>query len=347
MPHDFQVSLSSGISYFTKEEYGKALAVFNFQLKSQPDNIIAMILRAYCMFKNNDIAGAEQSLNAAVRIDSAHPLLAIYHTKILADMGGDAKQNLRKLQDLIDSEYYYLSDLMETALNVVFPGNDYYKFLQMAHEILKPKTYLEIGVCTGLSIQYAIYSDIVIGVDVDRATFQVPAPPNLQMFYKTSTSFFSEDMRPILCGTNIDLTFIDGLHTYEQTLWDFIQIEKCCHDHSIAIFHDCLPLTKGIAQRETDKYLWTGWCGDVWKIRPILQKYRPDLTLTTFAAAPSGLLVVEGLDPDSRVLEDNLQKIREEFDPMEYSMEIFEDLLAHSQASSTEGVRRFLTEARR
>ncbi len=32
------------------------------------------------------------------------------------------------------------------------------------------------------------------------------------------------------------------------------------------------------------------WTGDVWKLIPILQRYRPDLQLTLFDAPPSGLV---------------------------------------------------------
>ncbi len=344
MQHDSLVALSSGSFYIAREEYQKASAVLDFRLRQEPKDVGAMALRAYCQFKRGDIASAERLLNAAIQIDPRHPLPILYHTKILLEQNQNTRQNLLKLQSLIDSDYYYTNELCDLAMNVAFPGEDYYQILKTIQDLIRPAAYVEIGVCKGLSIQYATHSDIVLGVDVEQHEFQVEAPPNLRMFYKTSNQFFKEDIAESLKQKKVDFTFIDGLHTYEQTLLDFIQIEKYCHKLSIAAFHDCLPLTKGIAQRETPNSFWIGWCGDVWKILPILKKYRPDLTLTMVGAAPSGLLLVQGLDPDSRVLADNFHKIRQEFDPLEYTQDFFERNLAGSLPASSDSVRSLLAD---
>jgi hypothetical protein len=55
------------------------------------------------------------------------------------------------------------------------------------------------------------------------------------------------------------------------------------------------------------------WTGDVWKAVFVLLRYRPDLRLTVIDARPSGLVLVEGLDPRSRVLDDNAERIAAEF----------------------------------
>ena len=53
--------------------------------------------------------------------------------------------------------------------------------------------------------------------------------------------------------------------------------------------------------------------GDVWKVVSILREYRPDLRIKIVATAPSGLCVVRGLDPASRVLGDRLDEIVERY----------------------------------
>jgi hypothetical protein len=55
------------------------------------------------------------------------------------------------------------------------------------------------------------------------------------------------------------------------------------------------------------------WAGDVWKVLAILRRYRPDLTITTFDAAPTGLVAVSNLDPESTVLAEHYTALVEEF----------------------------------
>jgi putative intracellular protease/amidase len=44
------------------------------------------------------------------------------------------------------------------------------------------------------------------------------------------------------------------------------------------------------------------WTGDIWKLASCLAELRPDLLLIPLDTAPTGLLLVAGLDPDNRVL---------------------------------------------
>jgi hypothetical protein len=62
-----------------------------------------------------------------------------------------------------------------------------------------------------------------------------------------------------------------------------------------------VPLDDVTQRRERQTQFWTG---DVWKVVLCLKHYRPDLDIFTVAAAPSGLTLVAGLDPSSRVLRD-------------------------------------------
>lgn len=52
-----------------------------------------------------------------------------------------------------------------------------------------------------------------------------------------------------------------------------------------------------------------GWTGDVWKIVPVLQMYRPDLTLLTLGSYTTGLLLITGLDSANTCLHDNYARI--------------------------------------
>jgi hypothetical protein len=51
----------------------------------------------------------------------------------------------------------------------------------------------------------------------------------------------------------------------------------------------------------------------------LLKTYRPDLSIHTIAASPSGLALVRKLDPASRVLAENFQRVCGELMTLDYS----------------------------
>jgi hypothetical protein len=127
----------------------------------------------------------------------------------------------------------------------------------------------------------------------------------------TSDDFFARaDLKAEFSGASIDLAFIDGLHLFEQSLRDFINVERHCGPRSVVLVHDCLPLDPISAARERAAAFWTG---DVWKTVAILKRWRPDLEIRTVATWPSGLAVITRLDPASRVLDENYEAIVAQF----------------------------------
>jgi hypothetical protein len=61
------------------------------------------------------------------------------------------------------------------------------------------------------------------------------------------------------------------------------------------------------------------WSGDVWKLVVILKKYRPDLSIHVVGAPPTGVCIVRKLDPASRVLAENHERLTAEFMALDYS----------------------------
>ncbi|MEC9466430.1 MAG: tetratricopeptide repeat protein [Myxococcota bacterium] len=198
----------------------------------------------------------------------------------------------------------------------IMPGPYYRTVLSQMHSLVNPKTYLEIGVATGDSLQLASPKTRVIGVDPNpKFTFELEA--NTSVYCETSDVFFDEyDVLSLFGQKTIDFCFIDGLHTFDQALKDFINAEKYASEDAVFVFHDCYPFERTSASRERQT---TFWAGDVWKVIPILEKYRPDLALHTIQAAPTGLGVVTGMNPQSSVLEEQFEAIVEEFMPMDFS----------------------------
>ena len=64
-----------------------------------------------------------------------------------------------------------------------------------------------------------------------------------------------------------------------------------------------------MTRRDLDNLPDGPWTGDVWKLIPILQSWRPDLTVTVLDCQPTGLVCISGLDPSNRVLSENYDRI--------------------------------------
>lgn len=190
---------------------------------------------------------------------------------------------------------------------IIYPGACYEENLSLFHKKLQPKLYVEIGVATGKTLALVSEGTKAIGIDPEPQQVTSQLTHISKMFPVTSDQFFQDNLKNKTIKENqIDFAFIDGLHTFEQVLKDFINIEKYSRKDTVVCIHDCLPLTEFTATPERNSDFWTG---DVWKIIPCLIKYRPDLKIFTIPTRPSGLGVISNLNPKSTVLQDNLDNI--------------------------------------
>jgi len=198
-----------------------------------------------------------------------------------------------------------------------FPGEDYFQVLARIHEYLRPATYLEIGVDQGLSFDIVRPETLALGVD-PKPQPQNPLGPRQRVYAETSDEFFEQrDVISELDGQTLDLAFIDGMHQFEFALRDFINIEKYCSADSIILIHDVYPIDAMSAARERVSWFWSG---DIWRVILTLNKYRPDLSVNVIAARPTGLAIVQNLDPHSRVLDERQREIIDEFLALDISM---------------------------
>ena len=109
------------------------------------------------------------------------------------------------------------------------------------------KSYLEIGVQNGVCFEN-IVCEKKIGVD-PRA--------NVPVDYKmTSDAFFAQNKE------RFDCIFIDGLHTFEQSLKDFYNAWEVLNKGGAVVFHDTNPDNKEYAKSFKDG---GQWCGDVYR----------------------------------------------------------------------------------
>lgn len=205
---------------------------------------------------------------------------------------------------------------------------DRHGFLRQLHRVYKPRNYLEIGVNDGRSLALSR----VPSVAVDPAFKVVKALScDVHLVRATSDDFFARKdpllhLRPgrnpfralarkdplaLLGGDpTLELSFVDGMHLFEFALRDFMNVERHARWSSVVVFDDMLPrnIDEAARDRHTD-----AWTGDVYKVAQVLRRFRPDLLVVEVDTAPTGVIVVFGMDPTSTVLKDNYDDIIKEY----------------------------------
>jgi hypothetical protein len=128
------------------------------------------------------------------------------------------------------------------------------------------------------------------------------------------------------------------MHLIEFLLRDFIATEARSDPNGVILMHDTAPFDTIMTMRDfrqmpKDRGFWTG---DVWKIWPILQEYRPDLELTMFDCRPTGLMAVRNLKPKSQILVKKYDEICARFQNMtmeDYGVDKFANAFEFTQAA--------------
>lgn len=195
-------------------------------------------------------------------------------------------------------------------------GAQYLRLLAAVHREVAPARYFEIGTQKGASLALAACPSVAVDPRFLLPEGFLDSRPATRLFAQTSDAFFAAHDLTAVLGGPVDLAFLDGMHRFEFLLRDFINTERHCTPGSVVMLHDCVPVCSQITHRRpgapriaAHDVMPGAWAGDVWKLLPILREHRPDLRLTVFDARPTGLALVTGLDPASRVLAEGYEQI--------------------------------------
>lgn len=154
----------------------------------------------------------------------------------------------------------------------------------------KAKTYFEIGIFAGTCF-IPIQCELKIGVDVIPPVKEVQSILNdkTKYFQMTSDEFF-EQHGSLFATNKIDAAFIDGYHSFGQSLRDVNNCLVHLSDNGVIVMHDCNPTTTRMATpfksyEEKANARCTGdWTGDVWKTIVYLRSMRRDLNVMVLDA---------------------------------------------------------------
>jgi tetratricopeptide (TPR) repeat protein len=262
--------------------------------------------------------GAALAILDEVLTQQPDAVLARYYEAQFLSQSGRPREAIASLRRVVEHMPDFPGALQSLA-QLVFPGPPYREILRRLHERLRPRTYLEIGVEHGNTLALAVHSQPAVGIDPVQLAPTRALPPGTRLFHTTSDEFFLHQHREDVFGDRtVDLAFIDGMHWFEYALRDFHNVERWCARSSTIVMHDCLPPAAVAASRDRRTNFWVG---DAWKALEYLLRERSDLRISIVPTYPSGLIVVQALDPAAVTPNDVLEARAAHYLPLEYPYE--------------------------
>lgn len=155
--------------------------------------------------------------------------------------------------------------------------------------LFKAPRYLEIGVRAGetffaLSAVHKVAVDPNFEFDVEAARAR---EPHSQFFEAASDRFFGELIEP---DAKFDVIYIDGLHTFEQTLRDFCNSVCVLADRGVIVIDDVVPnsyasslpnLLASVRLKEALGDPDRSWMGDVYRLVFFIDTFFQQLDFAT------------------------------------------------------------------
>ena len=180
-------------------------------------------------------------------------------------------------------------------------------------QINSASSYLEVGVEEGATFFAVDIQDKVAVDPTFRFDLHTHSGPHAHFYQMTSDQFFRD---PARAGRTFDFIYLDGLHTYEQTLRDFCASLECSTERTIWLLDDTIPSSWLAAQpkyllnypRLADYARRSPWMGDVFKIVLTIHDFFPQFSYVTFSGHGQTVLWREHR-PDFRPTWNSLTKI--------------------------------------
>lgn len=225
-----------------------------------------------------------------------------------------------------------------------FAGENYRDILKRLHLELAPTSYLEIGTLNGGTLALANAPSISIDPFFQIETAVIGSKEMCLFFQMGSDTFFDNYDPKQLLGRRLDLSFLDGMHHCEFLLRDFMNAERHSSRDGVIALHDCLPveipmtdrLQNGTPPVAPHRGGW--WTGDVWRTLYAIKRHRPDLRVLCLDAAPTGLVLISKLNPQSTKLSTYYDQIVDEMLGLDLSQITVSGFLEQMDVQSTRTV---------
>jgi hypothetical protein len=180
--------------------------------------------------------------------------------------------------------------------------------VQQVLNLFEQPDYLEIGVDQGKSFQ-SLSAARKVAVD---PAFKFVPPPNTRFveYHSVISDEYFASYCPI--GRSFDVVYIDGLHTFEQTLRDLLNAALRLTPDGVIIVDDVLPVSYHSAIPSLDQafqvrdHLAAGnpalkadntWMGDVYKLAFFIQTFMQQFSYATVQENHGQLIVWPSVRP--------------------------------------------------
>ena len=153
-------------------------------------------------------------------------------------------------------------------------------------------SYLEIGVDQGITFGL-VQAARKVAVDLRFAFDWRTAAADAANAHCSYHEMPSDDYFSVARGDEtFDLVFIDGLHTYEQTLRDLMNALACLKPGGIIVIDDVMPTTyaSSLPDLALSRHFWLAtnnpdgsWMGDVFRLVFFIETFLPAYSYATVA----------------------------------------------------------------
>ncbi|WP_232679490.1 class I SAM-dependent methyltransferase [Nocardioides sp. R-C-SC26] len=158
-------------------------------------------------------------------------------------------------------------------------------------DLYESPRYLEIGVCEGFTFD-RVEATRKVAVDPEFRFDHVAAAkanPGAEYHQVTSDEYFAQ-----IAGAKqrFDVIYLDGLHTFEQTLRDLMNALHHLQPQGVIVIDDTVPPTYHASIPSMERFgrlrAWLGdtneaWMGDVYKLVWFIDTFCPNLTHRTIS----------------------------------------------------------------
>lgn len=169
-----------------------------------------------------------------------------------------------------------------------------YNELRQIIEVIKPKSFLEIGIDRGLNLE-AVDCPYKVGIDPN---------PSISSNFKHKVYIGASD--DIFLNSNFkknedgfDLIFVDGLHEFKQVVRDAKNSLNFLNSGGVIVCHDVYPFDfldryKGLTDKECPGP-GLAWTGDVWKLIFYVRFCMLNLDFYTISKFPGYLCLMRNI----------------------------------------------------
>lgn len=234
----------------------KAMALFKEILKQDKSSLDALLGLARIYKRRNNFTESLELFYQAAELPGVHPLNIqeeIAYCLLRLGKGNEAKQiYLKVAKRLLEIGSINKTTVAQSLLNA--KGG---------------KVYIEIGVFACINF-LKIVAPIKHAVDPLIRVPQTFKDSETDLYFEIESDRYFKEQEKFLQKNGIDVIFVDGLHTYQQSLADIKNALKYLNKGGVIIVHDCIPKNEAAAHPDMKIAQKTpgftgGWMGDVWK----------------------------------------------------------------------------------